>query len=52
MLEDLREDVQEYVKHGHGNGNILMERLTALHTDALEEIELHEANLALDNHWM
>ncbi|XP_041775831.1 uncharacterized protein LOC121595716 [Anopheles merus] len=49
MLEDLREDVQEYLKHGHGNGNILMERLMALHTDALEEIELHEANLALDN---
>uniref|UniRef100_A0A182TPG8 Uncharacterized protein n=1 Tax=Anopheles melas TaxID=34690 RepID=A0A182TPG8_9DIPT len=49
MLEDLREDVQEYLKYGHGNGNILMERLKALHTDALEEIELHEANLALDN---
>ncbi|XP_053666139.1 uncharacterized protein LOC128715282 [Anopheles marshallii] len=47
MLKDLDEDVQEYLQHGHGNGNMLLERLAALHSDAQEEIEMHEARMTV-----
>uniref|UniRef100_A0A182MWW9 Uncharacterized protein n=1 Tax=Anopheles culicifacies TaxID=139723 RepID=A0A182MWW9_9DIPT len=32
MLKDLDEDVQEYLNNGCGDGNILLERLAALHS--------------------
>ncbi|XP_049282990.1 uncharacterized protein LOC125763675 [Anopheles funestus] len=47
MLKDLDEDVQEYLNHGYGSGNILLERLAALYSDAAEEIELHETKTML-----
>uniref|UniRef100_A0A182NAT5 Tox-SGS domain-containing protein n=1 Tax=Anopheles dirus TaxID=7168 RepID=A0A182NAT5_9DIPT len=40
MLEDVREDVDEYLKGGRGNANILLERLEALNYDAMDEMDL------------
>uniref|UniRef100_A0A182QKX6 Tox-SGS domain-containing protein n=1 Tax=Anopheles farauti TaxID=69004 RepID=A0A182QKX6_9DIPT len=43
MLEDIREDVNEYLSEGRGNANILLERLSAMRVDAMEEIDLYLA---------
>uniref|UniRef100_A0A182W8Z8 Tox-SGS domain-containing protein n=1 Tax=Anopheles minimus TaxID=112268 RepID=A0A182W8Z8_9DIPT len=47
MLKDVEEDVHEYLQNGYGNVEILLERLAALHSDAKEEIEMHEAKMVL-----